>query len=46
MVRGLGQRLIVRANQSATVEFTPEKPGDYPINCGMNMYVPATLRVV
>jgi plastocyanin domain-containing protein len=45
VIRGLGQRLIVRANQSATVEFTPDQPGDYRINCGMNMYVPATLRV-
>ena len=45
MVRGLGQRLIVRANQSSTAEFTPDKPGDYKINCSMNMLVAATLRV-
>ena len=46
MVRGLGQRLVVRANQSATVEFIPDRPGDYQVNCGMNMYVPATFRVI
>jgi len=37
--------LIVRANQRGSVEFTPDKPGDYTINCSMNMLVPATLRV-
>jgi len=37
--------LVVRANQSSTVEFTPDKPGDYTINCSMNMLVAATLRV-
>ena len=46
MVRGLGQRLVVRANQTASVDFTPDKPGDYPVTCSMNMYQPATLRVV
>lgn len=46
IVRGLGQRLVVRANQSSTVEFTPNKAGDYTINCSMNMLSPATLRVV
>lgn len=35
----------MRANQSGTVEFTPDKPGDYKINCSMNMLVAATLRV-
>lgn len=45
MVRGLGQRLIVRANQRSTIELTPDKPGDYTINCSMNMLVPATLRI-
>ncbi|WP_414620410.1 cupredoxin domain-containing protein [Calothrix sp. CCY 0018] len=25
-------------NQVTTVEFTPEKPGEYPFTCGMNMY--------
>jgi plastocyanin domain-containing protein len=38
--------LVVRANQSASVEFTPEKPGNYTITCSMGMYFPATLRVV
>jgi len=46
VVRGLGQSLVVRANQIASVQFTPEKPGNYPINCSMNMYRSATLRVV
>lgn len=46
MVRGLGQRLVVRPNQPASVEFTPDKAGDYQINCSMNMFQPATLRVV
>ena len=46
IVRGLGQRLVVRANQSASVQFTPDKPGDYTINCSMNMLSPATLRVL
>ena len=38
--------MLVRPDQSATVEFTPEKPGDYLINCWMNMLRPATIRVV
>ncbi|MGB3652524.1 MAG: cupredoxin domain-containing protein, partial [Rivularia sp. (in: cyanobacteria)] len=25
-------------NQVTTVEFTPEKPGEYTFSCGMNMY--------
>ncbi|PSB31900.1 cupredoxin domain-containing protein [Stenomitos frigidus] len=25
-------------NQVTTVEFTPEKPGQYPFTCGMNMF--------
>lgn len=45
LVRGLGQRIVVRANQSSAIEFTPDKPGDYAINCSMNMLVAATLRV-
>jgi plastocyanin domain-containing protein len=36
---------VVRADQSSTVQFTPDKPGDYTVNCSMNMLVPATLRV-
>lgn len=45
IVRGLGQRLIARANQTAMIEFTPDKPGDYVINCSMNMLRSATLRI-
>jgi hypothetical protein len=26
--------------------FTPEKPGDFPVTCSMNMYRGATIRVV
>lgn len=25
-------------NQITSIEFTPEKPGDYPFTCGMNMF--------
>ncbi len=25
-------------NQVTSIEFTPEKPGDYPFTCGMNMF--------
>lgn len=25
-------------NRTTPVEFTPEKPGEYPFTCGMNMY--------
>lgn len=25
-------------NQKVTIEITPEKPGEYPYACGMNMY--------
>jgi plastocyanin domain-containing protein len=46
VVRGLGQRLTVRANQPGTVTFTPQQPGEYPITCSMNMYRGAALRVV
>jgi plastocyanin domain-containing protein len=45
VIRGLGQRIILRANQSSTIEFTPERPGDYAISCSMNMTIPAKLRV-
>ncbi|MDP9383455.1 MAG: hypothetical protein M3Q29_25590 [Chloroflexota bacterium] len=45
MVRGLGQSIVLRANESSTVEFTPEEVGDYEVNCSMNMLRAATLRV-
>ena len=45
IVRGLGQRLVARADQTATIEFIPDAPGDYAINCSMNMLRPATLRI-
>ena len=45
MVRGLGQKLTLRANQSTTIDFTPEKAGDFKITCSMGMYRAATLRV-
>jgi plastocyanin domain-containing protein len=25
-------------NQTTTIEFTPQKPGQYPFHCGMNMF--------
>ncbi|MCY7275021.1 MAG: cupredoxin domain-containing protein, partial [Phormidesmis sp. CAN_BIN44] len=25
-------------NQITSIEFTPEKPGEYPFTCGMNMF--------
>jgi len=28
----------LRLNQVTSVEFTPEKPGEYPFTCGMNMF--------
>lgn len=28
----------LRLNQVTAVEFTPEKPGQYPFTCGMNMF--------
>ena len=46
MVRGLGLRLTVGANRPGTATFTPDKAGDYPITCSMNMYRGATIRVV
>jgi hypothetical protein len=45
LVRGFGQRLIARANQTGTVEFVPDRPGDYSVNCSMNVLVAATLRI-
>ena len=32
----IAQDLIL--NQVTAVEFTPDKPGEYPFTCGMNMY--------
>jgi plastocyanin domain-containing protein len=45
VVRGLGQRLILRGSQPATVTFTPQQPGEYPVTCSMNMYRGAAIRV-
>ena len=38
--------MILNPGKTSVVQFTPAKPGDYRITCSMNMYVPATLRVV
>ena len=43
--RGIADEPQARANQTTTIEFTPDKAGDYTISCSMNMTVPATLRV-
>ena len=46
MLRGLGQQLTLRGKEPATVTFTPQKAGDYPVTCSMNMYRGASIRVM
>lgn len=35
---GFGKRAHLPENQTVSIEVTPEKPGEYEITCGMNMF--------